>query len=90
MDRKEETMKKQGASKAEIQEMRQNRNALGIKISNKQQKKARVKLMKEEDAVMEDELDAQIEENTLEDFEPKKKKKVNKLSEARLKSYGLE
>ena len=65
------------------------KNALGIKISNKK-KQARVKLMKEEDAVLEDEMNqVEEEENTVEDFEPKKKKKA-KLSDSRLKSYGLE
>jgi len=89
LEKKEEILKKQGASKEEIQQLRQMKNALGIKISNKK-KQARVKLMKEEDAVLEDEMNqVEEEENTVEDFEPKKKKKA-KLSDSRLKSYGLE
>ncbi len=80
LERKEDELKKQGASKEDIQQLRQMKNALGVKIANKQNK-ARVKLLKEEDVP--------LEENDPSEFEPKNKKKV-KLSDARKKAYGLE
>ena len=88
MEKKEEEMKKAGATKEEIQEMRKQKNALGVKNSNKQHKKGKVKLLKEEDVVDDDENEVVEDQEDAEDFEPKKGKKM-KVDVNRLKSYGL-
>ena len=86
-EKKEEEMKKAGATKEEIQEFRKQQNALSVKSANKGSRRG-VKLIKEEDVV--DDEEEVVDEDTAdaEAFEPKKNKKM-KIDSSRLKSYGL-